>query len=285
VLSKPRLRGRVNAGDLVAYLILTIFAAIALFPIFWTFLSSIKVEELVYVTPPVWFPPISKLTLANYVKAVKRSTIETGLLNSLIVAGGSTLVCVIVGTMAAYAISAHRYVETRYYFLAFLFSRMVAPIALVVPFFIMGSKLGLLDSKLMLILVFTYTNLPFYVWIAKIHFDKVPGELFDAAKIDGCGELGVFTRIAIWVAREGILATTMLVFLFAWNEFMFASTLIFSPEARVLTASLTDFMGDVIIEWDEMCSATIITIIPALLFLALFQRWIVRGILGGALKG
>jgi len=282
---KGRVRRKIKLADFVAHFVLIIFATIALFPIFWTLLSSLKVKELVYTVPPVWFPSISEFSLSSYIRAFKRSTIITGLVNSLVVAGASTLICVMVGTIAAFGVSTYRFVETRYYFLIFLLSRMVAPIALVVPFFIMGSRLGLLSSRRMLIMVYVYTNLPFYIWITKVHFDKVPHELLDAAKIDGCGELGAFARVAIWIAREGILASAMLVFLFAWNEFMFASTLILSPEARVLTASLTDFIGDVIIEWDEMCSATIITIIPALLFLALFQRWIVKGILGGALKG
>ena len=169
-------------------------------------------------------------------------------------------------------------------FLGVIFSRMVPPVSFIIPFVIIFGNLGLKDTQLSLIITNTFFCLPFAIWVMKPFFDGVPSELEDAARIDGCDKIQLFFRVLLPIVKPGITAAAILSFLFSWKEFLFALVLT-ATKAKTLPIGLTDFFIDEYIEWNRLAAASTISIIPAIIFVVLFQRYLIRGMLAGSVKG
>jgi len=205
--------------------------------------------------------------------------------NSILIAVGSTVVSVILGSLAAYALVQFRFRRWSNKNIAFfiLSQRMLPPIVLVIPYFILYSRLGLLDTVTGMIIAHTVASLPFVVWIMKSFFSGIPKELVDSARIDGCSYFGAFLKIIIPLSLPGLAATSVFTTIFSWNELLFAITLTFS-KARTFPALIAGLTHGSAALWWDISAMLLVAMVPVFLFTVLFQRYIVSGLTLGAIK-
>lgn len=271
---------RSRAGSTV---VLLVYFAIVLFPVYWMFITGLKTPEEVYTPRPTYFP--SHPTFENFVSIFSGRPYLRYTVNSLLITLGTTLACIVFGTIAAYGFSRYRFIGNRTLRYLFLASRVFPPISLIVPFFIIVGWLRLYDTILAQIIINMYMWLPFYVWINIGFFDGIPRELEQAAQIDGCSRLSTFFRIAFPLAMPGIAATSIITFLGTWNEFLYNLILAPTEAAKNLSVGASDFIADMFISWNQMGAGAIITCIPAVVFVIFFQKYIVQGLTAGSVKG
>lgn len=282
-------------GRFFLYLFLAIWAFFTLFPIYWTIITSFKNARAVNGRVPTFFPGIDFAPTLKPFRDIfgGGEGFETsamgpvGLLmwNSFGAALGSATLAVILGAMAAYALSRFRYRRWKNKDIAFWFvaQRMFPPVALVVPYYILFDRLHMIDRLPTLILVYTAMNLPLVIWLLRDYFADLPIEIEEAALVDGATRFGVFFRIALPLAVPGLVVAFLFAFVFAWNEFLFALTLTFD-HAKTLPLQLA---GNVTLRgpryWD-IAAQGLIVMMPPLLIALLVGRYIVRGLTLGAVK-
>lgn len=270
-------------GKLVPYTFLWLYVVFTLAPVLWTLSTSMKNAYQVYSIPPIWFP---KPSLDNYVAIFTARPFGQYTVNSVAVSLVVTAICLTVGTMAAYGFSAfgrRRAIQSMFGLI--IGSRMIPPVCLIVPYALIFSRTGLTDTPFGLILACTSFQLPFAIWVMKSSFDTIPQELDEAAKIDGGDVISCFFHISLPIARTGIATGGIMAFLFTWNEFVFAALLTRTAASKTLPIGITDFQMDDYIQWNLLAAAVICSVLPALVFIALFQKNIMSGAIAGAVKG
>jgi multiple sugar transport system permease protein len=265
--------------------VLAVALILFMFPVVWMFLTSFKTEAEYFSYPPVFIP--ASFSLRNYFNAMAmppdgRGGLQ-GLRDSLIIASATTLVSVLLGALAAYSLSRFKTGGENFSFWI-LSTRMFPPVAAALPLFLIFKEIKLLDSHMALIIANTIFNLPFVVWLLKGFFDELPLELEEAALIDGCSYWGAFARVALPLVTPGLVATALFSFIFAWNEFMFA-LLLTRRTVRTLTIIVPSLVGGHEILWGEIAAIGTIAIIPGVALSLLLQRYLVRGLTMGAVKG
>ena len=277
---------------LVSYVLLGVYVFVVWFPIYYILITSLKPTSAV-VNLPVTFLPYDP-TISNYVEIFRNRPFELFTWNSLVVASVTTVITVTLGTLSGYSFSRYEFLGNRALLLSIVGARMIPPIALIVPFYqIMSSPpliggfvgpSGFYNTKIALILTYTFFNLPFAVWIMKNYFDGVPRSLDEQAQVDGCSTWEGFARIILPVAKPGIAATAILAFIFSWNEFVFALVLTSSEQAQTLPIAVSLFVADDFIDWAHLAAGGMIAALPGILFGLFFQRYIVSGLTQGAVK-
>lgn len=264
----------IYAGGLVAL-------ACFLFPILWMALTSFKHRPQAFTETPLWF---FHPTLDNY-RAV---LVDRGFLdyvrNSLIVGVLATVLTLILAVTIAYPIARYRIRGGKQITMWILSLRMLPPIVALVPLYLVFSTLRLVDRYPSLIIMYMFMNLPLAVWLMVGFFADVPRELEEAALVDGASPAGSFFRIALPLVVPGLISTGMLAFIFCWNEFLFANVLT-SARTRTAPIGLTEYATPVNILWTEIMAAGTIVVLPVLLMGIFIQRYLVRGLTMGALKG
>ena len=254
---------------------------VILFPPLVLFVTSIKTEVDALSFPPKWiFDP----TLKNYVDILNTTPLMGYALNSLIVAGVNTLLCLVVGSMAAYGLARFKFRGADNLAFWILSIRMMPPVAAIIPIYILMKNLGLLDTPWCLVITYLTFNLPFVVWMMKGFFEEIPREIEESALIDGCSDFSVFFRIALPLVAPGLAATAILVFIFSWNEFLFALILT-GTKAVTLPVGIIGYMKETGINWGYMTAGGILALIPVIVFMILVQKHLVKGLTLGALKG
>jgi len=272
------------------YLLLGIYLVVIWFPIYYIFITSLKPTSEVLSLPITFFP--RDPTVQNYVDIFTNRPFEFYTMNSMIVAITTTIICVTLGTLTGYSFSRHDFMGNKTLLLSIVGARMIPPIALIVPFFqimsnppLIGGLTGsLYDTRLALILTYTFFNLPFAVWIMKNYFDGVPESLDEQARIDGCSRWEAFFKIILPMAKPGIAATAILAFIFSWNEFVFALVLTSSESAQTLPIAVSLFVADDFVDWAHLAAGGMIAALPGILFGLFFQQYIVSGLTQGAVK-
>jgi multiple sugar transport system permease protein len=262
------------------YVFLVVYLFISLFPVLWMGITSFKTHDEIYTIPPTWVPKAP--TMRNYVESLQDRPFGTYVFNSLYVAAvvvGLSVVCSVLG---GYGLARFSFKGSRAVFGAILSSRLIPPIALVVPFNMIMIKFGLIDRLESLIVCYTFFIMPFLVWIMKGFFESIPQDLYDAARVDGASKMKTFFFILLPITRPGIFAGAILSFLFSWNEFLFALTLT-RKNAMTVPIGIVRYF-DEYIDWGLIAGSTVIAIIPAIIFIVFFQRYIVSGITAGAVK-
>jgi multiple sugar transport system permease protein len=275
---------------LVAYSVLAVYVFVVWFPIYYIFITSLKPPGEV-LSLPITFVPTSP-TAGNYVDIFTERPFDVYTVNSLLVASITTVICVTLGTLSGYTFSRYDFLGNKALLLSIIGARMIPPIALIVPFFeimsnppVIGAVTGsLYDTKLALILTYTFFNLPFCVWIMKNYFDGVPRSLDEQAQIDGCSTWEGFVKVILPVAKPGIAATAILAFIFSWNEFVFALVLTSTESSQTLPIAVSLFVADDFIDWAHLAAGGMIAAVPGILFGLFFQRYIVSGLTQGAVK-
>ena len=269
--------------DILSYALLLLLAFVCIAPILWTFLTSIKLEDDIVTRTMVYFP--SRFTFENYVKLWNQSGYPVLVLNSLIVTSTTVLICLLTGTIAAYAFSRFSFPGRTQLMLGYLVVRMFPAVLMIIPLFIVMRQVGLLDSTFGLAVAYTSFLLPLFVWMLKGFFDAAPKELESAARIDGTTRLGAMFRVVIPIARNGLLATCAFVAIAAWNEFLFALMLTTSQGSRTWPVGLQLMVGEFQLPWGMLAAGGMISILPVIVLFAIVQRAMVAGITAGAVKG
>ncbi|MFC4449648.1 carbohydrate ABC transporter permease [Halorussus aquaticus] len=275
---------------LVAYGLLGLYVFVVWFPIYYIFVTSLKPTSAVVSLPVTFFP--AEPTVSNYVEIFANRPFELYTFNSLVVASVTTVIVVSLGTVSGYTFSRYDFLGNKALLLSIVGARMIPPIALIVPFFqimsqppLVGGLTGsLYDTRIALVLTYTFFNLPFAVWIMKNYFDGVPRSLDEQAQVDGCSTWEGFVKIILPVAKPGIAATAILAFIFSWNEFVFALVLTSSEQAQTLPIAVSLFVADDFVDWAHLAAGGMIAALPGILFGLFFQRYIVSGLTQGAVK-
>jgi len=273
------LRRSTTIFEATKFLLLGIVILFCVFPFYWMITMSFK-QRIDIVDPSAW---IFKPTILNYVKVIFEKDIFFYFKNSLIVVAGTIVISIILGSMAAYgfARSKFRHKEDLAFFILSL--RMLPPMAAVVPFFILATFIGLLDTHLILIIAYLTFNIPFATWMMRGFFEEIPREIEEAAMVDGASQLKIFTKVVLPLVAPGIAATVILCFIFSWNEFAFALFLT-SLKARTLPTTVTFFLAARGVVWGELAATSTITTLPIIIFTLLVQKNLVRGLTFGAIK-
>lgn len=256
------------------------FVLLWLFPIYWIVLTSFKTPLLINEKTPVfWFTP----TTENYRHLFTEFSFARPLMNSLIVTSVSTVVVVILGLLAAYALGRMDVPGGKNIALWMLSLRFMPPIAIVLPFFIVWQRIGIIDTHLGLILVYIAFNLPFAIWMLRGFLVEVPRDLDEAAMLDGLGHLAILRRIILPVVAPGVAVTAIFTFVFAFNEYLMALVLT-SRNASTVPVTIAKFIQPYSILWGDVGASATIQLLPILVVVFLLQRHIMRGITLGAVK-
>lgn len=277
------------ALDLALWLVLLIF----FLPALWIALTAVRPNVEINARPPVWVP--SYLTLESILLLFGLATTsEFGTAtsipffdyarNSLVSALGSTVLALAAGTLAGYAFSRFPFRGRYQIFLGLMLARAVPGIALSLPLFVLFSRAGLTDKVIGLIVVYTALNVPFTAWLMDGFFREVPQELDEAALIDGCSRWEAFLRVDLPLALPGMAAAGIFAFLTSWNEFALASVITRTPASKTFPVGIYDFTGNFVSDWRGMCALSLVMMVPAIIFVLLVQRNLVRGLTFGAVK-
>ena len=270
-------RGR---GLALRYIAAIVTVILFLFPIYWLFMISFKTPDEIFAHPPVWWP--QSIQFANYAVLFRDGDVIT-VWNSLVIASASTAVAMVIGTMCAYSIARFR-TGGNLFAEWMLSNRMIPPIVIVFPVFLLYVKVGMVDTYLGLILLYTAFNLPYVVWMMRGYIQDIPLELEESALVDGCTRWQVFVRVVWPMARSGLFATAVFTFVFAWNEFIFALVLTRSA-VTTFPVQVTHYFGGQSNFWAKIAAMSVLGTVPIFIAVALMQRYLVRGISLGAVKG
>jgi len=254
---------------------------VAILPFVWAFLTSFKVENQVYVFPPVIVP--DPATLYNYGQAIRHGLL-LALFNSGFVAVVTVMLTLAIGSLAAYPLARMTFRGSGLFLFLIIAPMMIPGLVNLVPTYIVMAKLGLLDSYGGLILVYWVHALPMAIWILRGFFQTIPSEIEDAASVDGCSRPQILWSIVLPLSQPALAAVALLVFINAWNEFVIASIMTTSVAMRTAQVFLYLNMTDVGINWGEMMASAIAINLPILVFFLLLQRRFIAGLTAGALR-
>jgi multiple sugar transport system permease protein len=273
--------GRRLRAPVLLWALLLFMAFVTLLPYAWTLATSFKQRADILSTPPTW---ISNPSWFNYENMLIGRGFYHYLINSVIIGLSSTLLALGVGTLAGYAFSRFKVPAGNHLFFWILATRLGPPIAYALPMYFLFSELGLLNTHLGVSIAHAAFNLVLVVWMMKTFFDEIPIELEEAAGLDGCSAAQVFWRISLPLATPGLVTVAIFVFIFSWNEMLFALMLSAgdSNTLPVMIPSLIQHTGTL---RGEVAAAAIVQTIPVIIFTFIAQRHLLRGLTFGAIKG
>ncbi|MCL4371069.1 MAG: carbohydrate ABC transporter permease [Chloroflexi bacterium] len=259
-------------------------------PFVWMVISSISQQKELSSVPIHWLP--EHPTLENYValfsgsaSSIASSEFARSLVNSTVVALVTTGFCLLVGVPSSYAFTRLPFRGRRSLFLLIVFAQMLPSIALIIPMYVLMSKIELVNSVPGLVIVYSTFTLPFVVWVMTGYFQTVPKELEEAAMIDGAGRVGVLVRIVLPLALPGLAAATIFSLLNAWSEFFLAVVFTSTEVSKTMPVVISEFAGRFSIDYGAMNAAAVLGSLPPILFALLLQKYIVSGLTAGAVKG
>jgi len=261
---------------------LSLLAVITIFPIVWIVMTAFKGPEEINVIPPTLIPlrPI----LGNFVEAIKTDFL-LALRNSVVVGLVSTMIAMLISIPAGYAFARYRFPGSRTMLMLILMIRMVPGISLIIPFFKMMQSLHLINTYASLVLTYLSFQVPFATWLLESFFRGLPTEVEEAALIDGCSRLKAFVSVMLPLAAAGLATAAIFCFLMSWNEFLYAVTLSRTLISKTGPVAVSEGVTSYQIFWGRMAASATLYILPVILFNLFFQRFIVRGLTVGAVKG
>ncbi len=271
-------------GKILRYVFLILVMIVVVFPIIWLISTSIKNDVDIFAMPPILVP--SHPTGKSYVGLVDNGLFAY-LLNSSIVAVATCLVSIVIGTLAAYSLARFKLPGTWTSRISFwvLSTRMFPPIVTIIPLFQMLRVMGLVNTRLGLVITYTAFNLPFVVWMMRGFFAEIPRDIEEVAMVEGCTRMGAFLRTSLPLAVPGLAATAIFTLILSWNEFLFALIVTQTTQSATLPILVASRVGQYQILWGQMSAAGVIAMAPVLAFAFAVQRYLVRGMSFGAVKG
>jgi len=255
----------------------------AIFPLLWMLSTSLKPPREVLATPPTLVPAAP--TLDNFARLVSETAFVTYFRNSVVVAGLTVVVTILVGAAGAYSLTRFRFPARDAIAKLILSTYMFAPILIVIPIYIMARRLGIVNTHLVLVLSYSSFCLPFALWLLRSFFQSIPPELEEAALVDGAGRPRAVAYVVAPLALPGLIATAIFTFTLAWNDYIFTRILIASDELKTLPVGVQDLFAAAVVDWGLIMAAGVLITIPALAFFMAVQRHLVAGWGSGGLKG
>ncbi|HVN53837.1 MAG TPA: carbohydrate ABC transporter permease [Anaerolineaceae bacterium] len=260
-------------------------------PLLWLFSASLSTQVELFTVPIHWIP--QHPTLNNYLDIIFPSgaaasvprTFGVAILNSLKIASAVTLICIGLGSLAAYALVRIPFKLNRVIQVGILGTRMIPEVSLVIPLFIIASSLQLVNKPIVLIIAYMTFALPYAIWMMAAFFQTVPVELEEAARLDGCSRLGILWRVVMPISIPGLVSTAMFIFLLAWDEFFYALIFTSTLAAKTAPVAIAEFVGRYVTNVNGMMAGGILAALPPVILGIIFQRYIVSGMTAGAVKG
>ena len=291
LITRTRRRRKIETiliDKVLAYGFLIVMCIFALFPFAWMFSTSIKTPQEAFVIPPRWIP--HHITFSAYrvlwdTHAANNNNVPRYVLNSAIVSLGAMILSVLIAVPAAYAFARFVFPGKNWFFYAILGRNMFPLVVFLVPLFQLMATLQLQNNYFGLILAYLTFSLPLAIWLLKGFFDNIPVELEKAARIDGCTRFGAFVRVILPLTIPGIVATAIYSFIGAWNEYIFATTLTSDPKLRTLPVGQAFFLTENSSNWAGLMAVSLVISIPVVAFFLLLQRYFIRALTEGAIKG
>jgi len=253
----------------------------ALVPFLWTVVSSLKFDSDIYTAR---FLPTNP-TLSNYISVLNDQRMMGFFFNSVKISLLSTFVSTIVAILGAYGFSRYKFPGRNMLLYSIMFTRVLPRVTLLIPFFVILSRLNMANTIQGLSLVYMIIGMPVSVWLLKGYIDNIPYEIEEAALIDGCGPVQTLVRVVIPIISPAIAAISMFAFILSWNEFLFPRVLTTSPDIRPISVGLAFYIDDVGVRWGMLMAASVLMSIPAIIVFSFAQKYIVHGLSEGAVKG
>lgn len=282
-------RSRINLVLLVICVILVLL--FIFLPVYWLVISSVSTRSELLSVPIHWIP--ENPSLQNYLsvllpgsaKTEVARTFKITLRNSLVIASSVTAISLVIGSLAAYALVRIRF---RFYGVLLIFiigTRMIPEVSLVIPLYILATRIGIYNTPIVLIAAYLCFALPFAIWLIAAFFQTIPLELEDAARIDGCSRLRTLFQIIMPISAPGLVSTALFVFLLSWDEFFFALIFTSTVAAKTVPVAIAEFTGRYVVDVTGMMTGGVLAAIPPVILALVFQRYIVSGLTAGAVKG
>jgi ABC-type glycerol-3-phosphate transport system permease component len=275
--------GRATLNMVLFYVFLVLFVLVSMFPLIWIFKMSIVTKTELFASPPTILP--HNPTGQSYGTIFGDPRFQRALMNSAIISGVTTVVCLFFGSICAYAIA-----RLRFHFKGFVMTLILAisffpAVAIIAPLFIQYSQVGLIDTYWAAIITDVVFALPLTIWILVAFFRELPKDLEEAARVDGATTLQAFRKVIVPLAAPGVFTTAILTFIFAWNEFLFANTFLFDATTQPVTVVIPQFATVYTVDYGAQAAAAVVVTVPLVILVLIFQRRIVSGLTAGAVKG
>lgn len=267
---------------IVKWILIIFFALYTLFPLIWLFITSLKTNAE-YFASPFSLPAVPQFQ--NYVNAITQANLGQMVFNSVTVAVIATVINVLAASMASYAISRFKFKGREILFALFSAGIMVPLNAMMVPYYTIFSKVGLLDSLNSLRILYAAIGIPTSTFIIRGFMDSFPLEIEEAAYVDGCGFFGRFFKIVLPLTKTGLVTAATFQFITCWNEFVYANLLTSSPTKKTIQIGIRYFTNQFTTDYVSMYAAIIVAIVPSIVIYMLFQEQIISGLTAGAVKG
>ncbi len=265
------------------YVFLVVFVLVSVFPLIWIFKMSIVTKAELFESPPTILP--NTPTAASYGTIFADPSFQKALINSTIIAGVTTVICLFFGSIAAYAIARLRFRFKSIVMTLILAISFFPAVAIIAPLFIQFRRIGIIDTYLAAIVPDVVFALPLTIWILVAFFKELPFDLEEAAKIDGATTIQAFRMVIVPLAAPGVFTTAILTFIFAWNEFLFANTFLFDDNTQPVTVVIPNFATVYTVDYGAQAAAAVVVTVPLVIMVLIFQRRIVSGLTAGAVKG
>jgi multiple sugar transport system permease protein len=268
-------------GRVLIYIVVILVVFLSIAPILYLLITSFKPSELTFALPPVW---IFKPTLKNYQDVIMGGDFIKYFMNSLVVALFTTFIALVLGSFAAYGFARFKFRGGFWMRMSVLIPQMLPPITVIVPLYVLFNGLKLIDTRAALIISYLTFTIPLAIWMMIGFFEDVPQDLEESAMIDGCTRFEAMLRVSVPLITPGLAATAILGFLYCWNEFLYA-VILTGRNARTLPVTITSFMTNKAILWGRIAASGSLVLIPVLIFALIAQRYLIRGLSRGAVKG
>ena len=275
--------GRRSLNMVLFYVFVVIFVFVSVFPLLWVFKMSIVTKSELFATPPTIVP--QTINSAEWTQVLGDATFQRALINSSIIAGVTTVVCLFFGSVAAYAIARLRFRFKGTVMTLILAISFFPAVAIIAPLFLQFTQFGLINTYASVIITDVVFALPLTIWLLVAFFRELPFDLEDAAKVDGATTLQAFRKVIVPLSAPGVFTTAILTFIYAWNEFLFANTFLFDESTQPVTVVIPNFATIYTVDYGAQAAASVIVTVPLVILVLIFQRRIVSGLTAGAVKG
>ncbi len=275
--------GKSALSGVLFYVFLFVFVLVSVFPLLWVFKMSIITRSELFQSPPTFVP--QNPTGSEYTQIFGDPAFQSALLNSVIISAVTTVICLFFGSIAAYAIARLKFRFKGPVMTLILAISFFPAVAIIAPLFIQFSAFRIIDTYLAAIIPDVVFALPLTVWLLVAFFRELPPDLEEAAKVDGATTIQAFRQVIVPLAAPGVFTTAILTFIFAWNEFLFANTFLFTPATQTVTVVIPNFASQYTTDYGAQAAAAVVVTVPLVILVLIFQRRIVSGLTAGAVKG
>ena len=266
------------------YVGITVITAALVFPFLWMVSTSFKEPAEIFTDIPHWIP--KHISLINYYKIWSpESGFPQNFKNSLIVATFTTIIAILLSTFAAYGLARFNFRGKNFFALGLLVTQMFPPVLLIIPIYLIMIGLRLVNTHAALVITYCTFAVPFSTWMLYGYFETLPAELEEAALVDGCSRVGTLFRIILPLAAPGIAAVALFSFILSWQEYMFALTLTRTADMRTLPVGISMLIGFREVLWGQLMAGSVIVTVPVVVLFVYFQKYLIKGLTMGAVKG